>query len=1291
MSPHDDPLHDTPRLNGANYVDWDFLMQARLRSRKLWRIVSGEKKRPSDPPANASAETKAAIEADQGDWDDLRDAAAGQIAASLDASQRIHIEGIFDDPVKMWATLKAVHSQQKPAARMNAIAALMNEPKQATETLMAFDGRMEALLTRLISLAPGDYKFTDAFREIKTLATVRNLGAGYETLQSTLLYGSDLSAESQRNAFMAKDLEEASGAQSLLLTRAVAGQLDIKPVSTAASPASSSKWCELHQATSHNSAECTKLQQMAEELKRNRRAPRQSPQPETAKLAAVSAFPATTVAVRSAHDWIADTGATAHMTPHKSYFVDYKADRTPIEVAQGARIFSVGVGSAIFRASDGKEYTMAGVLHVPALACNLFSVHAFTAYPSARYEGDGDRMRFYLADSLAFTATLRGKLAFLDGACEASTVGAAVQSAFISAATWHRRLGHISMQKLKQIQDEDLATGFKLTGTIKAELCEPCILGKHHRDPFPSSTSRATQRLQLIHTDLHELPQPSAGGCRYWVTFIDDFSRYAWFYPLKHKSDVYETFASWQAMVENQTELTVKVVRDDKGGEYEAGRLQQLYRESGILRQRTATATPQQNGVAERLNRTTEERLIAMLQDAGLPHRFWGEALATYAILHNVCPSKATPGSTPFQLYHKRKPNLDNMRVFGCKAYVHILKAHRKHLDPHSRLCTFIGYDIGMKAWRFYDATKGKTIMSRDAIFLETGAEPAPADVEPQNPTKSVHFVTDDDDEETGARERPVPVHEPVQPEQVAPAPQPLIQPNELEGQRVPGHPGWRYGDRAPPAQQEHLPTSAQFQGAGPRAVVAAPVDAPYTTRSGRPRDPELRAQVHDAVVAMLAQGEYRMPKTYKEAMALPDWERWDEAFQAEFWAQILNGTWELVDLPEGRKAVGSRWVCDIKLNADGTVERYKVRLVGQGYSQIGGIDFDEIFAPVAKWESMRTILAIAATMDWEIHQIDFTTAFLNSPLVEEIYLKQAEGFEQGRRGQVYRLKRALPGLRQGSRAWYIKLDSVLRQIGFVRCESDHSIYKINRAGHKQILSVYVDDEIIAGSSLEGVEWTKAQLRKHLDFKDRGEAHFMLGIEIHRDRPNRKLYLSQSKHVNEVLDRFDMSNCRPVATPLDTKALAPAATMSDEERGKIALLPYIDVVGSLNYLATCTRPDIAFAVGTLGQFSANPSMEHWQAAKRVLRYLRGTSDFALQLGGTDKLTLQGYSDADYAGDIASRRSTSGYAFFVGSALVSWRSKKQSIVALSTTEAEYIAAVAAGQEGVALRSLLAELD
>lgn len=1261
-----------PKLNETNYAAWKLRITARLRKKNLYGLVSATRPRPSPSPATAEGSVRAAALEKIEAWDKDQESAAGEIALALDDSQLVHIDGIDGDPVAMWTKLETIHAQKKPGSRLNALAELISAKKTPAESLQAFQSRVNAARQRLKTLRPSTFTIEEFEDELEIMASIRGLTSDYEILKGNLMYTGKITLAELRDAFVAKDLESDDPSQAVLMAK---------------HEPSHSKFCLYHQSATHSTEECDAVKKLGTERKAARKDFKKKP-PQSAESAN---YALNTVSVPShatfdqrAHTWVIDSGATTSMTPHRHYFVEYRPKKIPVRVAEGTVVYSAGVGSVIFTPTNGSPFHLHNVLHVPDIERNLFSHFSFVQQQGVQYTGSSDTLSYIRNGRTILSGFVKSNLGYLHGsALPTSTL--TPHRAYVAESTWHRRLGHISKDKLKLLASTNLTNGLNITHDDTTNtLCEPCVLGKHHRDPFPTSKSRATQRLALVHTDVHELPVVTPGGCKYWVTFVDDYSRFAWFYPIKHKSDVFSTFKRWLHLVENQTQCKVKIVRDDKGGEYESNAFKQLYSDQGIERHRTATATPQQNGVAERLNRTTEERLIAMLQDARLPHRFWGEALQTYSVLHNICPTKAVPDSTPYERYYLRKPNVIHLRTFGCKAYVHVLKAKRKHLDPHSRLCIFLGYEIGMKAWRFYDPQTRTVFASRDAIFLEEDF-PAHAyfplaESEPRiTPPQSVIVYQQDESENHHSNHH----HHPILPDEN----------NDSDDEST-------KSDSTINARETSVESSVPSLNLPRRSARLASIQSSQSSS----RDPTPASVEDDSSedemyfdgtqqANLVASDE---PITYQAAMKLPDADQWHDAAVDEYNAHLANGTWEIVDLPHGRKTVGSRWVFKRKLNADSTLERYKARIVAKGYSQVGGVDFDELFAPVAKWESMRTMLAIAAIEDWEIHQIDFTTAFLNGRLEEEIYIKQPEGFHQGDKSKVCLLKKAIPGLRQASRAWYRELHSALTTIGFKRLESDTSIYTIHRNGAQQVLSVYVDDEIMAGSDSAGLEWTKQQLGKYFKFKDHGPVKFILGVEVHRNRQTRELFLSQRKHVTEILERFQMQDCRPVSTPLEKNGLSKSSCpKNDIERERMKDIPYINVVGALNYLAICTRPDISYAVGALGQYNSNPGWDHWVQAKRVLRYLKHTQNLMLRFGPSassksSHVHLHGYSDADYGGDDQTRKSTSAYTFFIADSLVSWRSKRQPVVALSTTEAEYIAAVSAGQEGMSLRTLLKEL-
>eukprot|EP00253_Pinus_taeda_P032276 PITA_32276 len=370
-----------------------------------------------------------------------------------------------------------------------------------------------------------------------------------------------------------------------------------------------------------------------------------------------------------------------------------------------------------------------------------------------------------------------------------------------------------------------------------------------------------------------------------------------------------------------------------------------------------------------------------------------------------------------------------------------------------------------------------------------------------------------------------------------------------------------------------------------------------------------------------------------------------------EMLALSKNGTWDLVELPKDRKTVGCKWVFKLKRGVDDTEDRYKVRLVAKGFSQKAGIDFHEIFSPVVKIVSIRIVLALVALLDLELHQLDVKTAFLHGDLDEEIYMEQPEGFVQHRNKKfVCRLKKSLYGLKQSPRQWYKKFDSFTLSQNYIRSEYDHCVYfkKLSNCMFI-ILVLYVYDMLLASKSIVEINKLKAQMARTFDMKDLGAARQIFGMEIFRDRSNGKLWLSQQKYIEKILLRFGMNNVKPMSVPLAShfKLSYSLCRNTDEEKEYMSRIMYANVVGCLMYAMVCTRPDISHAVGVVSRYMANP------------------------------------------GDLDKRRSTSGYVFTLAGGAISWMSKLQNIVALSTTEAEYIAASHACKEAIWLKGLFGE--
>jgi hypothetical protein len=422
------------------------------------------------------------------------------------------------------------------------------------------------------------------------------------------------------------------------------------------------------------------------------------------------------------------------------------------------------------------------------------------------------------------------------------------------------------------------------------------------------------------------------------------------------------------------------------------------------------------------------------------------------------------------------------------------------------------------------------------------------------------------------------------------------------------------------------------------------------------------------------------IPHDWQEAKRCP---KWRDAMLEEMEALDKNNTWVLTTLPPNKKIVGCKWVFTVKQNSEGKVERYKARLVAKGYSQTYGVDYGETFAPVAKMNTIRTLISIAANNKWKLFQMDVKNAFLHGDLEEEVYMEIPPGFgTQETEGKVCRLNKSLYGLKQSPRAWFGRFSKEVRSLGYRQSNADHTLFYKRRRDKITILVVYVDDIVITGDDVEEIKRLKKMLARSFEVKDLGHLHYFLGIEVVYGAQG--IYLSQRKYVLDLLSDTGMLGCRPASTPIEQnhRSLAESGDPVDKYQ-------YQRLVGRLIYLSY-TRPDIAYAVSIVSRYMHDPRSSHLDAVNRILRYLKSCPGKGILFSNHGHLKVEGYTDADWAGCLDDRRSTSGYCVFVGGNLVSWRSKKQSVVARSTAEAEFRSMVSGLCELMWLKILLSEL-
>ncbi|GAU44848.1 hypothetical protein TSUD_112220 [Trifolium subterraneum] len=783
------------------------------------------------------------------------------------------------------------------------------------------------------------------------------------------------------------------------------------------------------------------------------------------------------------------------------------------------------------------------------------------------------------------------------------------------------------------------------------DTCVSCLTGKQHMEAIPKySNWRATKPLELVHSDIcGPITPQSNGGSRYFITFTDDFSRKTWIYLLVNKASAFDEFKKFKTLVEKESNSQIMCLRTDRGREFTSNVFNEFCSIHGIKRQLTTAYTPQQNGVSERKNRTLLNMVRSMLAGINVPKTFWPEALKWTTYVLNRSPTLSVKDMTPEEAWSGSKPTVQHFRVFGCLSFVHIPDNHRKKLDSKSIKCILLGLSEESKGYKLYDPVSQRVIVSRDVIFDESKGW---NDAQVQGSKQMTSLNNDEGTSQTNEDVEIVQNDEEYTPHETT---------NDQHN-----------NDNNTDSDQYVDEESTDSDELPPRIGRKPGYLDHYT--SGEEFDEA--AQMQNLAMANISND----PITYYEAVKCDEWK---QAMDQEIEAIKRNDTWELVSLPHGEKRIGVKWIYKTKYNEKGEIEKYKARLVAKGYSQQYGIDYNEVFAPVARWDTIRMVLSLAACQNWFVYQLDVNSAFLHGELTENVYIAQPLGYQKGSIDKVYKLKKALYGLKQAPRAWYNKIESYFNQEKFQKCPHEHTLFVKHVEDKILIVSLYVDDLIYTGNDSKLFEEFKHSMQGKFAMTDLGKMRYFLGVEVTQSEHG--IMISQQKYAKEILARFGMEACNGVGSPI-----VPGNKLTKDENGKLVdATKYKQMVGCLMYLLA-TRPDLAYSVCLIARYMDKPTEIHSAAAKRILRYLKGSISLGVLYKRSMNQELVGWTDSDYAGDSDDRKSTSGYVFKFGSSAISWSSKKQPIVTLSTTEAEFVAAASCACQAIWPKKLMNQL-
>ncbi|SCZ96816.1 BZ3500_MvSof-1268-A1-R1_Chr4-1g06749 [Microbotryum saponariae] len=1256
------------------------------------------------------------------------DLACKYIANSISEEQMSHLIHLTS-AYEMWDTLRGLHSHGRPSRTMDLLNTLA-QPYAGDIPFKEFVNKVKIAMTDFQNLgAPLPHWLFAGM-------LVRSLPAQYDSIVGNL--ASDIDIHMDWNTFYPKLLMNVEMADSRnkqkesLSARIVDDTSLVARISTTAQKDYSKSYCSRCKALGHERG-----WRLCPSRNKDASAPVSSDS--NSNVAAIGVdesalmtytFPYSRTMPR--FPWIIDSGAKVHCVGDKSVLSDVISEPLKISVADQSQIDSPGHGSVTFLTSYGSRITIKRVYYMPGAQCGFISIDRLLE--SMTYAVGPQNNLIFSIRGKSIIRSRPGRGFVMDAApvqpimssSSPSMVGANRLTGTCTLMEAHRKLGHQSPAAIVLAVKSGAITGITLKDE-KVTSCFSCIQAKSKRSPFSAKSTEAPHALYRVFIDLGFVEHPNHHGDTIYLAIVDQYSTAKWTMVLKDKraESIVDAWSKFQVEAERQTGQKIKRVRSDNGREFDNSMFRDLLVKQGIIVEFTAPYTPEQNGQVERLNGSLMGLVRSMLLDSGLPMRFWSDALAVATFVLNRRPHPRIQGKTAIEVLLGKKPNLAHLQPFGSTAFVHVPKERRTKLAPRSIQGVFIGYS-GEYNYRVWVQSSNQVYVSRHVTFIGTPSvvtssqdradasgpvhhpQPHPPDVLPSTPASPVVGLTfpdpqpppvvpigvgqqggdlavvprkdDDNDDNDGPDDGPDDYHD---------AEEPLDGEAEVALAPREGYAIVRTGPN--PGQFENV-NSSNILPAGSRRrpqppEVILPIIAAIMVDALDTPPMFLDKLSYDAYcAAVFAEEDIEIPKTFEEAMKSPYRNHWSAAMVSELLQFDHHGVFQEVKWHEGIRVLGTIWVYSIKRDASGKIIRFKARLVAQGFAQRPDIDYHDTYAPVARSSTILFLIALAAAQGLHLEQFDFDCAFLNGKMTEDVYVRYPKGWNGPQSpGKCLKLVGSMYGTKQAPREWYRAVNDLMVSRGYMRATADACLYIKHSGTSFAIITLYVDDGLIASNNQSFLDSELASLHKAFKLKRLGPVSYFLGFEIHRTKDH--ILVHQSKYVRTMLEKFDFASLskRRAVTPMDDR---PSLRIDTTPFADVSL--YQSAVGSLQYASTRCRPDIAIAVRAVAQKNSCPTVDDWAAVKRIFRYLNSTIDLGILYRNSSTTRLMVYSDASFADDPESRRSVGAYASMLAGSVISWQSKQQSMIATSTTEAEILSASSATREAIWLRRLAGDV-